>query len=69
MKGKDLILEAVKDAGAGHVFLFVGGLVDPLLPALAADQQLVSVLTANEAGQRMRRTAMPTPAGDSERPS
>jgi acetolactate synthase-1/2/3 large subunit len=50
MKGTDLILEAVKDAGAGHVFLFVGGLVDPFLPALAADQQLVSVLAANEAG-------------------
>lgn len=50
MTGKDLILEAVKDAGAGHVFLFVGGLVDPFLSALAEDQQLVPVLAANEAG-------------------
>lgn len=45
-----MILEAVAEAGATHLFLFVGGLVDPFLQPLTVGQALIPILTANEAG-------------------
>lgn len=50
MRGVDVVIQSFKDAGADHLFLFVGGLVDPFLEPLAADGELKTILAANEAG-------------------
>lgn len=50
MTGVDVILQSIKDAGADHIFLFVGGLVDPFLEPLSQDSNLRPILAANEAG-------------------
>lgn len=50
MKGTDAVLAAMRQAGADHVFVFVGGLVDPFLAPLAEGDGLRPILAANEAG-------------------
>ncbi len=50
MNGAETIARAVREAGADHVFMFVGGLVDPFLPVLSGECGLQPVLAANEAG-------------------
>jgi len=50
MRGTDVVLKAIKDGGADHVFMFVGGLVDPFLEPLAAGGDVRGILAANEAG-------------------
>jgi acetolactate synthase-1/2/3 large subunit len=50
MRGTDVILESIRTAGADHLFLFVGGLVDPFLEPLSQDCGLRPILAANEAG-------------------
>lgn len=48
MTGSEIILQSIRDAGVDHVFLFVGGLVDPFLEPLSREGG--AVLAANEAG-------------------
>ncbi len=50
MQGTDVVLRSIRAAGADHLFLFVGGLVDPFLEPLAAGSGITPVLGANEAG-------------------
>jgi acetolactate synthase-1/2/3 large subunit len=50
MKGCEVVLESFAGAGARHVFLFVGGLVDPFLEPLARGTQLRPIVAANESG-------------------
>lgn len=50
MNGAETIARAVREAGVDHVFMFVGGLVDPFLPVLSGEAGLKPVLAANEAG-------------------
>jgi acetolactate synthase-1/2/3 large subunit len=50
VKGTDVVLRSISTLGVDHVFLFVGGLVDPFLETLAASNELRGILGANEAG-------------------
>jgi len=50
MNGAETILESIQAAGADHIFMFVGGMVDPFLEPLARQSRLRPILAANEAG-------------------
>lgn len=49
MKGTEFVLRSVAAAGVGHLFMFVGGLVDPFLAA-ACEGIVTPIVCANEAG-------------------
>jgi len=48
--GSDFILEALAQEGLTHLFMVPGGLIDPLLPALAKQPALQPVVAAHEGG-------------------
>src|SRR5437588_9124115 len=48
--GTDYILNALVAEGLGHLFLVPGGLVDPVLPALARQGKLKPIVAAHEGG-------------------
>jgi acetolactate synthase I/II/III large subunit len=49
MKGTEFVLRTLPKAGVNHLFMFVGGLVDPFL-APASAGIITPVVAANEAG-------------------
>lgn len=49
MQGTELILSTLPASGVEHLFMFVGGLVDPFLPHLA-EGPVTPIVAANEAG-------------------
>ena len=50
MRGTEVVLNSIKAGGADHLFMFVGGLVDPFLKPLADGMGLHPVMAANESG-------------------
>jgi acetolactate synthase-1/2/3 large subunit len=48
--GSDFILQALVQEGLSHLFMVPGGLVDPVLPALARQPKLQPVVAAHEGG-------------------
>ncbi len=48
--GTDFILSALVDEGLDHLFMVPGGLVDPMLPALARTPRLQPIVAAQEGG-------------------
>jgi acetolactate synthase-1/2/3 large subunit len=48
--GTDYILDALAAEGLRHLFMVPGGLVDPFLPALARQDNLMPVVAAHEGG-------------------
>lgn len=49
MLATEFVLQSITALGVDHLFMFVGGLVDPFLPAVAAGI-LTPIVAANEAG-------------------
>ena len=49
MLGTEFVLKSISALGVEHIFMFVGGLVDPFLPAVAAGI-VTPIVAANEAG-------------------
>ena len=48
--GTDFILSALVEEGLDHLFMVPGGLVDPMLPALARAPRLRPIVAAQEGG-------------------
>ena len=48
--GTDFILSALVEEGLDHLFMVPGGLVDPMLPALAREPRLRPIVAAQEGG-------------------
>jgi thiamine pyrophosphate-dependent acetolactate synthase large subunit-like protein len=49
MKGTEFVLRSIAALGVEHLFMFVGGLVDPFLPEACAGV-VTPIVCANEAG-------------------
>ena len=48
--GVDFVLDALLREGIGHLFMVPGGLIDPILPALARHPNLKPIVAAHEGG-------------------
>ena len=49
MKGTDFVLKSISALGVDHLFMFVGGLIDPFLPEVCSGI-VTPIVCANEAG-------------------